>query len=211
MKRALLPIEWSSILRKLGVAGREASLWSEHFSAVIVPGAFSLGGSEIDDFLANVLHESNRLRRLEEDLFYRTPGRLMQVWPTRFKSLADEKPYLGNPQKLAEKVYGGRLGNTAPGDAYAYRGSNLIQVTGKDNFAALEGITGIPLVKNPDLLRRPGPDGLRVCVAWWEGNVPDEVMGNIPKTRREVNGGVIGLNDVVALSHAAGQAIGALA
>ena len=211
MKRALTPAEWNAVLRRLGVAEREAALWDDHFSAVIVPGVFSLGASEIDDFLANVLHESNRLRKLEEDLFYKTPGRLMAVWPTRFKKLADEVPYLRNPQKLAEKVYGGRLGNTAPGDAWAYRGSNAIQVTGKDNFALLEKVTGIPLVKNPDLLRRPGPEGLRVCIEWWEGNVPDAVMGNVRRVRRAVNGGEIGLQDVVALSSLASKAVGAFA
>lgn len=211
MKRALTPAEWNAVLRRLGVAEREAALWDDHFAAVIVPGVFSLGVHEVDDFLANVLHESNRLRKLEEDLFYKTPGRLMAVWPTRFKTLEQEVPYLRNPQKLAEKVYGGRLGNTAPGDAWAYRGSNVIQVTGKANFAALEAATGIPLVKNPDLLRRPGPEGLRVCVAWWEGNVPDAVMDNTRKVRKEVNGGDIGLKDVVALSGVAGQAMGAFA
>ena len=211
MKRALTPAEWNAVLRRLGVAEREAALWDDHFAAVIVPGAFSLGAHEVDDFLANVLHESNRLRKLEEDLFYKTPGRLMAVWPTRFKTLEQEVPYLRNPQKLAEKVYGGRMGNTAPGDAWAYRGSNAIQVTGKANFAALEAATGIPLVKNPDLLRRPGAEGLRVCVTWWEGNVPDAVMGDKRRVRKEVNGGDIGLKDVVALSGVAGQAMGVFA
>lgn len=205
--KALNATQWNAVLRRLGVAEREAALWDDHFSAVIVPGAFSLGDTEADDFLANVLHESGRLKRMEEDLFYRTPGRLMKTWPSRFKSLEQEKPYLCNPQKLAEKVYAGRMGNTAPGDAWAYRGSGPIQVTGKANFAALERITGIPLVASPDLLRRPGVEALRVCVAWWEGNVPDAVMGNIPKTRREVNGGDIGLKDVVALSAVAGVAL----
>lgn len=211
MRRALTPAEWHSVLFKLGVAQREAALWSPHFAAAIVPGAFSLGLAEIDDFLANVLHESNRLRKVEESLFYSTPGRLMAVWPGRFKKLSDELPYLRNPQKLAEKVYGGRMGNKAPGDAWAYRGSNLIQVTGKDNFAALERITGLPLVQSPDLLRRPGVEGLRVCIAWWEGNVPDSVIGCIPTTRRKVNGGEIGLKDVRELSVLADFVLGAFA
>ncbi len=209
--KALTPEQWSIVLRRMGVAPYEASLWDDHFAAVIVPGVFSLGDQEVDDFLANVLHESNRLTRMAEVLHYRTPERLMQVWPSRFKTREAALPYVGNPQKLAEKVYGGRLGNTTIGDAYAYRGSGPIMVTGKANFAALEKATGIPLVKNPDLLRRPGPEPLRVCVAWWEGNVPDSVVGNIKRTRRAVNGGDIGLQDVVKLSAVAGQALGAFA
>lgn len=201
------PAQWSAILGRMGVASREVALWSEHFSAVVVPGAFSLGDAELDDFLANVVHESNRLKRMVEGLNYTTPGRLRQVWPHRFPTLASELPFLRNPVALAERVYGGRMGNSKPGDAYAYRGSGPIMVTGKNNFAVLEAATGIPLLANPDLLRRPGVEALRVCIAWWEGNVPDSVMGSVKPVRKAVNGGDIGLDDVIALSRLAGAAV----
>lgn len=205
--QARSPAQWNSILRAAGVAPREANLWDDHFAAVLVPGSLSLGDEELDDFLGNVLHESSGLTRMVEGLFYRTPERLMQVWPRRFRTVESALPYVGNSIALAEKVYGGRMGNTSPGDGYAYRGSGAIMVTGKDNFAALEAITGLPLVRFPDMLRRPGVEALRVCVAWWERNVPDSVMREPVRVRKAVNGGAIGLSDVLARSDQVRQAL----
>lgn len=202
---------WRSILVGLGVRPATATAWAPHFAAVVQPGAFSLGAAEIDDFLSQVLHESGRLERMEEGLFYKTAERICAVWPSRFPAPASAQPFVRNPQGLAEKVYGGRMGNTQPGDGWRYRGSGPIQVTGKSNFTALQRITGLPLVDNPDMLRRPGAEALRVCVAWWEGNVPDAVMGNVARVRRAVNGGTIGLDDTTALAKAADAALGGLA
>lgn len=69
-------------------------------------------------WIAQVAAETGGLRQLEEGLSYTGP-RLMQVWPARFPTLALAEPYAGNPQKLAEKVYGGRtdLGNNQPATA----------------------------------------------------------------------------------------------
>ncbi|NML23878.1 glycoside hydrolase family 19 protein [Pseudoflavitalea sp. G-6-1-2] len=87
----------------------------------------------LHEFLANVLHESNEFRQYEEDLHY-SAQRLMQVWPLRFKTIQEALPFAHNPQKLACKVYNGRMGNTEPLDGWEYRGSGPIQMTGKSNF-----------------------------------------------------------------------------
>ena len=92
------------------------------------------------------------------------------------------------------------LGNKEPGDGWNFRGSSVIQVTGRGNFTFMENLTGLPLVSNPDLLRRPGIEALKVAIAWWEGKVPDSVIGNVKKTRAVVNGGDFGLADVAALT-----------
>ena len=189
--------QWLEVLMRCGVRATTAGRWADAFAAECQPRAFSLGEPEIDDFLGQVLHESGRLERLEEGLNYTTAARLCEVWPTRFKGTADAARFVRNPQALANHVYGGRLGNTGPNDGWMYRGSGPIQVTGRANFATLERVTGLPLVAQPDLLRRPGPEPLRVCIAWWEGHVPDAVMGNITKVRRAVNGGTVGLADAV--------------
>ena len=64
-------------------------------------------------------------------------------------------PFSRNPEALANKVYGGRLGNTAPGDGWRYRGRGLIQVTGLDNYHLVEKVSGLRVVSNPDLLKQP--------------------------------------------------------
>lgn len=200
--------DWNDILIQLGVKPITAAKWSSIFAEVIGPDTFSAGDSEIDDFLGQILHESGRLERLEEGLYYKTPGRLMAIWPSRFKSLADERPYLCNPEALANKVYGGRMGNVNPGDGWRNRGSGLIQITGADNLRAAQKATGVPVYDHPELLRRPSAEALRVCIAWWEGNIPDAVMGDIVKVSKRVNGGTVGLADRKALTDEAREVLG---
>lgn len=87
----------------------------------------------LHEFLANVIHECHEFRRYEENLNY-SAKRLMQVWQFRFPNLAAAEPYAGNPQKLANKVYGKRLGNTQPNDGWDFRGGGAIHITGRDNY-----------------------------------------------------------------------------
>ena len=89
-----------------------------------------------------------------ENLSY-TARRMMQVWPSRFPTLASALPYQRNPQKLAEKVYGGRMGNAHPGDAYKFRGRGGSQTTGLSAYVALSHASGHDLIANPDLLNEP--------------------------------------------------------
>lgn len=216
--------EWVGILTSLGVRASRAAEWAPHFAEAVTPSAFSSGAREIDDFVATVVHETGRLEHMEENLRYSAQG-LANTWPARFAAVSadgdrivgeDGKPVpgelaraiAGDPVKIASRVYGGRMGNDQPGDAWAYRGSGPIMVTGKANFAALERITGLPLVKNPDLLRRPGVEALQVAIAWWEGNVPDSIIDNVRLVRRRVNGGEIGLADVQRLQSGADRADG---
>ena len=203
---ALNAQQWERILTACGVDYSEASLWSHTFSEGINEETFSLGAlAELPDFLGNILHESNMLERLEENLYYTRPERLMQVWPRRFPTLALAKQYVRSPQKLANYVYGNRLGNIN-GDGWTYRGSGLIMVTGRYNFQLVEDATGLPVVAHPDMLRSPDT-ALEVAVAWWEAKVPDEAMGNRVRVRRAVNGGDIGLKDTIRLSNLAERAI----
>ena len=199
---------WNGILIGLGVKPITAAIWSPIFAQEIREGTFSSGEQEVAPFLGNVLHESSMLERLEEGLYYKTPGRLMAIWPSRFPTLESEVPYLRNPEALANKVYGGRMGNTEPGSGFRNRGSGLIQVTGADNLRAVQAATGIPVYDNPDLLRKPTVEALRVCIAWWEGAVPDSVMGNSKLVRKAVNGGVLGLKETMTLTDEARGALG---
>jgi hypothetical protein len=106
--KMLTAAQWCEVLVKCGAKPLTAAKWSPIFADVIETDTFSRGHAEVDDFLGQVLHESGMLEKLEEGLYYKTPGRLMTIWPTRFKSLSDELPYLRNPEALANKVYGGR-------------------------------------------------------------------------------------------------------
>ena len=203
MSNTVMSVEqWAEMLTRCGVGSAEVSTWSPIFFEEIDDNTFSLGlEAELPDFLGNILHESLMLARLEENLYYTRPERLMEVWPKRFPTLALARQYVRSPQKLADYVYGNRLGNVN-GDGWSYRGSGLIMVTGLYNFQLVEDATGLPVVTHPDMLREPHA-ALEVAVAWWEAKVPDEAMGNRVRVRRAVNGGDIGLRDTTRLSNLA--------
>jgi len=90
---------------------------------------------------AEVYHETGgKMQPVEENLNY-SAKRLTQVWPGRFPTLASAQPFANSPQKLANKVYGGRMGNAGPNDGWLFRGRGLPQITGRDNYrrAGIEG------------------------------------------------------------------------
>lgn len=104
--------------------------------------------------LATVRHEvGEAMIPIIENMNY-TAKRITEVWPSRFKSIAAAQPYAHNPQKLANNVYGNRLGNgpAASGDGYRYRGRGIgAQFTGKDQYIKWGRLLGIDLVNHPDL------------------------------------------------------------
>lgn len=193
---------WARILNKCGVSIERAAQWGPAFSIHMRDGALSMGEDELDDFLGQVLHECNKLERMQEDLFYKTPGLLMKTWPGRFPTLESEEPYRRSPEALANKVYGGRMGNLQAGDGWRFRGRGPIQLTGRSNYQATGAALGINLVDAPDLMFTPDV-ALRVTIAWWERNLPDEVMDNLPKVTKRVNGGLHGLKEREALTKTA--------
>lgn len=197
---------WIDVLTRCGVKPATAARWAPVFAAEVKPGTFSAGDAELDDFLGQVLHESAMLERLEENLNYSVDG-LLKTFGRHRISEADARRYgridgkqPANRQAIANTIYGGawgrkNLGNTDANDGWACRGSGLIQVTGLANLTALAKITGWK--GNPrDLglaLRTDPATALRVSILWWEGNVPDAIMGNVAKVSKAVNGGTIGL------------------
>lgn len=197
--------EWNHILIQCQCKPITAAIWSEVFAAVVGENTFR-SEADLCAFLGQVLHESAHLERLEENLNY-SAERLCAVWPKRFPTVADAQPYARNPEALANHVYGGRLGNMQPGDGWRYRGRGLVQVTGRDNYAAVEKLSGLSAVANPDLLAQPLP-ALQASVAWWPRNVPASILGDPEAVTKAVNGGTIGLDDRVALMEQAGRALG---
>lgn len=103
-------------------------------------------------FIAQVMHECGALTIEFENLNY-SATRLPQVWPSRFMpgGPLDPADYAGNPVKLANEVYGGRMGNTAPGDGFKYRGRGLLQLTGKESYAEATKILQKTNPSAPDL------------------------------------------------------------
>jgi putative chitinase len=148
---------------------------------------------EIAHWLAQLCVESAGLTRLEENLSY-TAGRLMMVWPRRFPTAADAAPYAQNPRMLADKIYGGRMGNTEPGAGWRYRGRGYIMTTGHDNYADTGKGIGLDLLRDPDQLSHPAI-AARAAGWFWKSSGLNALAeaGDIVGITRVVNGGLTGL------------------
>jgi putative chitinase len=154
-------------------------------------------------FLAQIATETRGLQALEESLYYKTAARLMEVWPTRFKTAASAQPYVKNPQKLANFVYGGRLGNDRDNDGWLYRGSGLIMTTGESNYREAG------YADRPDDLRSM-PGALDSALVYWMSRGLNALAdkGDIVAVRKRVNGGTIGLDECRAYFKKASRALG---
>jgi predicted chitinase len=74
----------------------------------------------------------------------------------RFTTLQEAQTIVDKgPEAVGEIIYGGRMGNTSPGDGYKYRGRGFLQITGKENYEKVGKIIGVDLVNNPDLANDP--------------------------------------------------------
>ena len=123
----------------------------------IIDEAIKSGASaaEAAYMMATAYHEvGQKLIPVRENLNYTKAETIRAVWPSRFKTLASAVPYVKQPKKLANKVYGGRLGNDNVNDGWNYRGGGLAQTTGEDNFKMVKAYSGVDVVANPSLITR---------------------------------------------------------
>ena len=151
-------------------------------------------------FLAQCGHESGGFRLTKENLNYSAKG-LMGIFKKYFPTEALAKQYERKPEKIANKVYGGRMGNgpEASGEGAKFCGRGYIQLTGKDNYTAFGKSINEDLSVDPTSVA--GKYAL-LSAAWFfnknglhkmaDGGATDAVVTSITK---RVNGGTIGLAD----------------
>jgi putative chitinase len=154
-------------------------------------------------FMAQVLHETGGLTVEFENLNY-SAERLPQVWPTRFKPKGPLMPtdFAHNPEKLANEVYGGRMGNTGPSDGFTYRGRGLLQLTGKESYQKATATLRKVDPTAPDLVSFPDETisakwSLAVAASEWDSKGCNELadQDDLSKVTRAINGGLIGLSE----------------
>lgn len=150
-------------------------------------------------FLAQCGHESGGFKAVQENLNYSADG-LKKIFPKYFPGNLAES-YARNPEKIASKVYGGRMGNGGEEtkEGFKFRGRGYIQLTGKDNYTAFAKAIGEDTVSNPDLVASKYP---LASAAWFfsknglnaiaDRGADDATVTTVTK---RVNGGTIGLAD----------------
>ena len=151
-------------------------------------------------FLAQCGHESGGFRATQENLNYSAKG-LAGIFKKYFPTEAAAAPYARQPQKIASKVYGGRMGNgpESSGEGYKFRGRGYIQLTGKENYTAFGKSIGEDMVANPD---KVASQYALLSAAWFFSKnglhkMADEGASDtvVTKITKRVNGGTIGLPD----------------
>jgi putative chitinase len=151
-------------------------------------------------FLAQCGHESGGFRVTQENLNYSAKG-LNGIFRKYFPTEAAAAAYARQPQKIANKVYGNRMGNgpESSGEGFKFRGRGYIQLTGKENYTAFGKAIGVDIPNNPDLV---ASTYALLSAAWFFTKnglhrMADEGASDLVVTKitKRVNGGTIGLPD----------------
>ena len=150
-------------------------------------------------FLAQTGHESAQFKAVSENLNYGAKG-LRGIFGKYFPGNLAES-YARQPQKIASRVYGGRMGNgpEESGDGYKYRGRGYIQLTGKNNYTNFAKFIGEDTVNNPDLVATKYP--LASAAFFFDSNKLWSICdkgaddATVTAVTKRVNGGTIGLLD----------------
>lgn len=183
--------DWLRHLMECGVrAVTAAAGWAEGYAHEVQPDRFSAGMADLVPFVATFLHETAMCERLLEDMNY-SAQRIREVWPSRFPTLDAASEYAYSPQKLANAVYGGRMGNTAPDDGWNFRG-RAAGITGRRNYEWLGDKWGQDLTVSPQILEQP-VFALHGSILVWEGLVPDRSLSDQVQCRKSYNGALIGM------------------
>jgi putative chitinase len=153
--------------------------------------------NRVAGFIAQCGHESAHFKLVRENLNYSADG-LRRVFPKYFPTLDLATEYARKPEKIANRVYAGRMGNgpEASGDGWKYRGRGFIQLTGKANYTQCGKDLGLDLVGKPEMV-----EGTKAAVAtaiwYWQKNNLNKFADadDIKGMTKAINGGYHGLDE----------------
>lgn len=130
-------------------------------------------------FMAQVYQETGATFMIDEDLNYAAtalPGLF-----SYYRRHPDEQQIDGrtgahraNQEAIANKAYGGRNGNTEPGDGWRYKGRGMKQLTGRYNYRAFtqyaNKVWGDPVdyEEHPELITASTKQVVRSALFFWD-------------------------------------------
>ncbi|MBS0602893.1 MAG: glycoside hydrolase family 19 protein [Proteobacteria bacterium] len=182
----------------------DPQVWSQALNATMALHGIE-GADRIAAFIAQLAHESGGFRRLSENLTYTSAARICAVWPKRFADEDSARPFVRNPEALANRVYANRLGNgtAGSGDGWRYRGRGLLQITGRANYDEAGRALGLALLQEPDRLLEP-VNAARSAAWFWQtrglnaladDRSDDDDDGDFVSITKIINGGTTGLSE----------------
>jgi putative chitinase len=114
---------------------------------------YKLSAVRAAHFFGQTSHETGEFKTFSENLNYSAAG-LKKIFKKYFNDLT-ALAYARNPEKIANKVYGSRMGNgnEASGDGWKFRGRGALQLTGKSNYEAFAKYLGKPeIMDKPEMV-----------------------------------------------------------
>jgi putative chitinase len=150
-------------------------------------------------FLSQCGHESGGFKAVSENLNYSADG-LKKIFGKYFPGTLAES-YARQPEKIAARVYGGRMGNgdESSKEGFKFRGRGYIQLTGKANYTSFTKFIGEDCIANPDLVATKYP--LASAAFFFDSNKLWSICdkgaddATVTAVTKRVNGGTIGLAD----------------
>ena len=156
-------------------------------------------------FFAQTAHETGEYKTFSENLSYSTDG-LKKIFGKYFPGTLAEG-YARNPEKIANRVYGNRMGNgdEASGEGWKFRGRGALQLTGKENYTAFSKYLNKPeILVNPDLVANEY--AFESAMFFFDKNklwtICDKGIdvASITALTKRINGGILGLDHRKALT-----------
>lgn len=194
----LVPVTRAQILALAPQAAGNALAAFDDADAVLAAGGINTSAARLVQFMAQVLHETQGLAHLSESMDY-SAARMTAVWPARFPTQASAAAFAHKPQALADKVYGGRMGNTGPHDGSLFIGRGLLQITGRGMYESVGAALGIPLAVQPEFADDPRWS-LKIAAHIWTTKGCNAMAdgGDAAAVAKAINGGLTDLGSRMA-------------
>lgn len=186
------------VLKQMLPRNRECSEWF-YYLDIILPDYEITTAPRVAAFMAQCAHESGQFTVLQENLNYSADG-LQKIFRKYFPTPESTQGYVRQPEKIANRVYGGRMSNgaEATGDGWRFRGRGIIQITGRDNYTrcSQDLYEDDTLVQNPDKLMEKDGAIYSACWFWWGRGLNDFAdAGDMLTITKRINGGLNGQED----------------
>lgn len=214
----------AGLLHALGIKPATAERWAPILAAALAAQGIA-APRQVAAFLANAAHETGGFERLVESLNYSVEGLLKTFGRHRIGEeqaarlgRVDQPPAKRRPaqqEAIANIVYGGEwgrrnLGNTKPGDGWAFRGRGVFQITGRANYERF----GLAIGKSAEEVAELLADPHRAAASAADFFVRNDIgrladRDDIRAVRIAVNGGTLGMAEVAEHYRAAKAFLGA--
>jgi putative chitinase len=155
-------------------------------------------------WLAQLLHESQRLTVFQENLNYSAKALFAKFGHRISKETAYRIGRIDGKQRadqraIANHIYANRFGNGAPesGDGWSFRGKGPIQLTFRLNYRATGKAIKVDIEANPGLVSADPQVGCLVAAHYWASRDLDDLAkeGDLESVTKAINGGLTGLQD----------------